>query len=649
MAHIPTLEEALVSAYKHLGLKEEMLSDKQIERFKNFENISQDTFIENQKLLTTAIFNALEIDCNSQDVAQRNLVEWAQFNKALEINLWTGEASQQQVTWYLMAYVHVPHLARRVAFWQLANNEYGLPAIDAGMPGGEFWYLPKLNNPQDKLIMPLNTVIDWLLDLLSLNSIYALEGEVQEGKRKVEKESAIKTLNNWRKAEHLPKNAEKIDHYFPDGLVLDFNGAISLDEALSRDKKYELTLAFLTKKNLDTPEKIHDQIPMNKIRILAVLNKSASSEEKDIFINQIQVRYAIPTMKLIRQRLKVARMCQSAYEDLLKLLCPETDKYCADSKQNKLLQLIALFQTIYNSTIESWSKADSVTAQDRYFESKIEPWDKYDLLISVIPSIPAEARSSLLAQRLTRIFFSKDTNSPLENLVPYGKEINDEVCETIKNRVLLLKEHDQEDERLNHLKERILVSSPWRALQNEHSYWVVGQLAGIDALSAKLRNLVTSRMRELAKTEGLKLSANLIEIDFLLNEPPKSRPTNAIELVENLLSESERSSGYNQWKAPLLNVRAKHCLFRNDIKSAIEYFKEALDACKDANFGQLRGLIARDLLGLLVFSNKLNRKNDKKYYLELIYYSEISTFISFDESLKECGLYFENTLYKPYL
>ncbi|MDP3211473.1 hypothetical protein [Methylotenera sp.] len=649
MAHIPTLEETLVEIYKHLGSKDKALSYKQIERFKNFEKNSLDNFDKTQKKITDEVFNALDIDFNNQDVARLNLAEWAQFNKSLELNVWTVGASSQQVIWHLLAYLHVPHLARRLAFWQLANVEDGKPANDAGMPGGEFWYLPKLNHMQDDLVLPVTTVMDWLLDLLGLNSTYAMERAVRDGKRKVEvlKESAIKTLNNWHKSKELP-TLNKIDQYFPDNLTYFFDGAIKLDETLSIDEKLELTREFLTKKGLDSAEKIHEQIPMNEKRIASALNKSAPNEEIEIFINQIQVRYAMPTMKTIRQRLKVARMSQSAYENLLEFLCPNIDKHSADAQQNKLLQLIALFQTVYNLTIEAWNKADSEFTQDAYFESKIAPWDKMDLLISVLPLIPSEVRFRLLAERLTRIFLSKDINSSLDNLVPYGKELNDDVFETIKNRCLLLKNHGDEDKRLQQLIERVRVASPWRALQNENSFWVVSQLSGHYQSNKKLRDICLSRMRELANTESQKVNVNVIEIYFLLDESPKSRQSNLAELVERLLSESEKSTGYNQWKAPLLNARAKHFLFQNDFDSAIIYFKDALDACKERNYGPNRGLYARDLLGLLVFANKLNRKNDEKYYREFLYYSEVSKHISYDQALDECKKYFQETLYQPY-
>lgn len=649
MAHIPTLEETLVEIYKHLGPKYEALSGKQIERFKNFEKISLDSFDKTQKEITDIVFKALDIDSKNYNVARLNLAEWAQFNKSLELNVWTGDASSQQVIWYLLAYLHVPHLARRLAFWQLANVEDGIPANDAGMPGGEFWYLPKLNHMQDCLVLPVTTVMDWLLDLLGLNSTYAMESAERDGKRQFEvlKESAIKTLNNWHKSKELP-TVNKIDQYFPDNLTYFFDGAIKLDENLSIDEKFKLTREFLTKKGLDSAEKIHEQIPMNEKRITSILNKNASNEEIDIFINQIQVRYAIPTMKTIRQRLKVARMSQSAYEDLLEFLCPNIDKHCADHKKNKLLQLIALFQKVYNLTIEAWNKGDSEYAQDAYFESKIPPLDKIDLLISVIPSIPSEIRCRLLAKKLTRILLSKDANSQFENLVPYGKELNDKVSETIKNRCLLLKIHGDEDKRLQLMIERVRVASPWRALQNEYSFWVVSQLSVHYQSNMNLRELCLGRMRELAITENQKVHVNLIEICLLLNDSPKSRQSNVLELVDILLSESEKSTGYNQWKAPLLNARAKHFLFQNDFDMAIKYFKEALENCKDSNFGPTRGLIARDLLGLLVFSNKFNKKNDEKYYRESMYYSEIPVYISYDQALDECKKYFQETLYQPY-
>lgn len=647
MAHIPSLEESLTQIYKCLGIKEKSLSDKKVERFQSF-NTSLDVFGKTLEEITAAILNALDIDQRHQDDARLNIHEWAQFNKALELSVWTANASLQQVVWYLLAYVHVPHLARRIAFWQLATVESDSAAIDAGMPGGKFWYLPALNVGEDRLVMPMTAVIDWLLDLLNLSSIYGMKGAVGHRSLRDQNESVIRTLNHWRSGKHLPKSAAKIDELFPDDVSLQFDGALCLSPAMAIDEKISFTLNFLAKKGLGTAERMHEQIPMSETRIGAVLAHMASTDEKNIFIDQMSTRYAAPAISTIRQRLKVARLSQDGYARLLQLLCPAVDQVSTDAEQNKVLQLVALFQTIYNLTIDAWDKRNTEFAQDAYFESQLAVWDKADLLLSIVPSMPADKRADNVAKRLTRLFLEIDGNGLLENLVPYGKEINDRVSEVIMRRLSMLKLHGEEDVRLENLKSRICIASPWRALQAETSFWVVGQLAGQVGLNSKLQGLVLSRLRELARTDGQKTSVTLLEVCFILNAHPKSRPANAIALVEGLLADAERSAGYEQWKGPLLNAKAKHQLFQNDVESAVNHMKQALLACADRNFGQTRGLIARDLLALLVSSNKLNYKNDQKYYREFIYYANVPAPISYDGFLKACERYFQQSLYRPY-
>ena len=148
--------------------------------------------------------------------AMGNINEWGQFNSAVALHTWTGNASAQQVTWHLLTYSYVPAFARRLAFWSLAGIQRGQP-MDAGMPGGEFWFLPIWNQENDKITLPVPQVLDWLLDLLEPNSL----GHLNEGLGKKylrEKDgngSVVRTLQNWRNGS-LPQSFEKIEEFFPE-------------------------------------------------------------------------------------------------------------------------------------------------------------------------------------------------------------------------------------------------------------------------------------------------------------------------------------------------------------------------------------------------------------------------------------------------
>lgn len=111
-----------------------------------------------------AVFAAFDMDPQMQLDAMDDLMEFANAYKHIELNTWTFAADQRQIVWDMLGYFLVPGLARRVAFWNLPKP------LDAGMPGGRFWYLPEIieQNGNATLYMPVAQVVDWLLDLLGM-------------------------------------------------------------------------------------------------------------------------------------------------------------------------------------------------------------------------------------------------------------------------------------------------------------------------------------------------------------------------------------------------------------------------------------------------------------------------------------------------
>ncbi|MDB5868804.1 MAG: hypothetical protein JWP96_1136, partial [Polaromonas sp.] len=139
---------------------------------------------------------------------------------------------------------------------------------------------------------------------------------------------------------------------------------------------------------------------------------------------------------ILRQHLRIARMAQDGYQRLLAALCgTEIEASCADPAQNKLLQLIPLFQNIYNLTIGAYQSAGTVEEEDDWFEACLAPWDKADLLLSIVPSRKETAYLEL-AQRLTRKFMALNADSPLENLVPIEANVQTVIEHRIATLVL---------------------------------------------------------------------------------------------------------------------------------------------------------------------------------------------------------------------
>lgn len=634
MARIPSLEEILLKINQGLGL--DRPQSKHIDQFSDL-GMPLAKHQEMSEKILASISVALDMDEQTSRDFRYNIVNWAGFHKSLELQTWTGNASQQQVLWHLLAYSYVPALARSVAFWDLDGMERQQP-LDAGMPGGEFWFLPNWDKEKKQLELPLPQVIDWLLNLLEEKSLEkAVHGLEREVHGKSVNSHALRKLQSWRLEGRLPKSAKGIDELFSEDAKLDFLGTFEASK--------ETALAFAQRKGLDA-EALRDQIPMSIERLEPVLSGSASEKETLEFDRLIALRYAKPTMRTIRQRLKVARMVQDGYQHLLKFLCAEVDVGCADPARNKLLQLIGLFQTVYNLTIAARKNGESNEEQDAWFESCLAPWDQADLLLSILPSLDGEARYSMLAERLTRKFITLEQDSPLEDLVPVTEVDADA---TIRCRVLRLKQEYEEDLRLKNLSERIRTASPWRALQAEDSYWVVSQFAYQKGMKPGVRKMAVERMSHLAATPGQTVGAILIELDSLLNCEPKQRPENVRQCVQELLSKAEASPGYGEWKAPLLRFRAKHRLMQNDFLGAREDFLAALRACSERSFGGLRGEIARDGLAAEIAEYGFVPMDQETYYRNMIGYGMFPDGVeSFADTAAWCENFFWKELYHPY-
>jgi hypothetical protein len=114
MATIPSFESALLGVRGSLGLKPR--TDLNKPRFKNLEmNLHKHTELAGGLLIE--IFEAMEMDEQACMDAMGHIMKWAAFNKAVELNTWTGNASERQVLWHMLAYSYVPGLA-----WSLAGT-----------------------------------------------------------------------------------------------------------------------------------------------------------------------------------------------------------------------------------------------------------------------------------------------------------------------------------------------------------------------------------------------------------------------------------------------------------------------------------------------------------------------------------------------
>lgn len=590
-----------------------------------------------------SIFEGLDMDPRPRLDAIDSLMEFGNAHKFLELNIWTFAADQRQVLWSLLSHFYIPSLARRIAFWNL-----GQP-MDKGMPGGRFWYLPELEEKdgQTSFHMPVAQVVDWLLDLLEASSKQekaSLLGQSQKA------DEFLRSLYNWSKGASTI-TAKKIEEYFAgdDNARLDFKGVFTPDPRQTPVEQFNQALKFVQRKGL-TASALRLEIPMTQEDVLeAVLDGQADEATQAAFVHHVAERYAQPTMRTIRQRLRVARMVQDGYIRLLKTLCPGTDPLCADPQQNKLLQLFALYKGVYNLTIDAWRHCHHLgeAAENQWFDEHLPPWDKHSLLLSITPSLRHRG-NQVLAHWLTRQFFDMQPGAPLEDCFPLDAA---QAPAILQRKLERIQTFDNEIVRENQLIERIQTSSPWRALQGEASYWVVAQVAQNPAISPVARQAATQRLRELANTPAQTVQTVMLELDAYLNAEKRHRPKDVQARVEALLAEAEVSEGYALWKAPLLQYKAKHLLACNDFAGAERCFKDALEAGRERNYGPFVGEAGRDGLACAVANQRLLTDNHNPYYRAILQGDVVDCsdhIPSIQDVARQAAEYFWNTLYKPY-
>lgn len=640
MARIPSFEEALLEIHQSLGLVGYTTIQKN--RFSDL-GMALDSQVEMTSELLQGIFKALDLDEQACQDLMHGIMSHANFHKALELRTWTGNASQEQVLWHSLAYSFVPGIARRVAFWSLPDRGLRQP-LDSGMPGGRFWFLPHWDREENLISLPVPQVIDWLLDLLGQSIGKSVESlATEKGRGNLNSETAIRTLHNWRTGT-LPKSVAKIAEIFPDGMDLVFQGIYSPDFSLPENELIRSALAFIQSKGLDA-EKLQCEIPMTLERLKEALGSDASAEEQLELVHLLRLRYAKPDMAIIRLRLKVARLVQDGYTRLLKSLCPGVENTCTDPQKNKLLQLIVLFEMVYNLTIAAWKNGASERDENEWFEANLHPWDAEDVLLSIVPSRFRTAYQEL-AHRLSQKFQSLTSEAPLEDFIPVSPE---HTPAFIERKIRVIEDERLEFEKLHRLQKRIRSASPWRALQNEDNFWVISQVAGDDEMRLDIREMATQRMRELARTSGQRIAAICNELTRLQSLREKQCPKDIQAQVQRLLDEAEPHASTNEWRPVLLMQKAKHCLAQNDISGAHSAFKAAMEACSEQSCGGLRGEAALNAWGTDLIMNKLNRRNHELYYRNMLEYMEYPQGVpSFEDAATRCEEIFWTTLYQPY-
>lgn len=646
MAIIPSVEMVLLEIAQSLGVGETQTKIKQ--KFSNrqygFEN-----HLKKLEEIVLDICRELKLDTEARHDLRFSIKEVIAFNKALEQYVWTAGADSRQVLWSLLGYSYMPMLGRKVAFWHLEAN------LDSGMPGGRFWYLPHLRplGSELELVLPVVSVLDWLADLLGVSvkaeSNCLGRGADEEGGAAEGNPLNIESnLRNWRKG-RIPRT-EKIDKIFPDDCELPFNGCFVPPTSGDLKFKVECARSFVQRKKLSA-DALREEIPMTHPgRIEAVLTGSASEEEQLRFVELLAVRYARPSMKTIRKRFYVARAVQDGYRRLVEFLCPGVELTCADPKRNQVLQLLNIYEHVYNFTIEASLQGSSWREEDEHFERLLTdkfPWAGSENFASILPSLRDQGRNAAryLGAKFTQKFSRLNGGEPLEDFIPYDRESFETIVVRTQERLAAESEIIEISGRLSN---RLQYGSPWRTLQTVDNFEALSALVGGGSCAEKITLSVLARMKELAQTPAQKIRVILGELGVYLNGPRKGRSKDCVHLVSGLLRETDDNPATPLFKALVLQFKAKHALAQNDFQTAKLFFGEAFDDCFTRGYGTVRGEIARDTWALISAESPLRPEQQEQYYRNAVFFGIIPAGLSIKDAYTQIAEFFWTDLYKPY-
>jgi hypothetical protein len=574
--------------------------------------------------LLAEIFKKLGLQGEVARDAIVSLQEMFGFHKALELETWTYDADERQVTWHLLAASVIPALGRRVAFWDLAGR------LDEGMPGGTFWYLPTIttNTGSPTLSMPVTHVMDWLADLLG-QSFY-----------KIEDETFRKNLYAWR-AGVLPDNTS-IGAYFPDLLELDFQGCFNDDPGATPEVRLNAALDFITRKGLNA-EKLRSQIPMTAPGLIAsVLARTAPAEDALHFVTLLARRYAQPCPATIRRRLYIARMMQDGYERLVRFVCPGVRTDSGDAHQNKVLQLVWLFEYSYNLTIQAERHGITEAETNAWFEDQLAPWLSSELFLGVLPSMGDRAPHAL-GSKLTSRFEACTPGDLLEDVfLPMDAQA------LVKRNIGRLMTEASTVQAEQAFREALGRGAAETALQSCASFDAVVSLALDTEVTHELRLQAIRRSQQLASTALDALDCILAELHLYLNNDRTERPLDCEQRVAALLAAAQANPRAGTFSAIILQYEAKHQLAMNNFDCAATLFAEAFRGCKKQGYGKLRGEIARDALALAVALQPLH-VNDERYFRTALLFDQVhGAAPTFEDTALVMADYFWEDFYQPY-
>jgi hypothetical protein len=648
VATFPTFEATLIKIANALGaMKGFQTRDKK--KFKN-NDMNLVNMSETWKNILNNIFDALELDKAERDDLIVNISHDYQSHKTIEKSVYTFKASPQKVVWQYLARVLIPALARHSVFWQIESK------IDAGMPGGKFWYLPFLNpNEQNtKIELPIQQVMNWLLDLIEEPKASIAKNLETDLRIYDSSGNTLKNLHNWQSGKVTPE-ISSLQATFPDDVTIDFKGCFKPFESQCL---FEQALDFVAKKG-QCAQTLQHEINFSEPDLVTILSRECTHEQKVEFVNKIDERYQQPTTKTVRQRLLVARAVQEGYEQLVKFITPETDKFCTDLGQNKVMQLVRLYEATYNHTMQAHEEClhiDDLAGnrlqrehyENRKFTQSLPPFLRFDLLLCV--ATEDFDTIEMVAPRLNDIFSLPEKERYLDDIFPSNQESMTKISESLAAR---FNNSQSFNKRTNDYLNRLIQGkAPFKLLKSISDFKIVYELAKCDYPNPKILPLLFVRLKELESSPDDQIRRVMLELDLLLSQKKFDGKTE--KQVEELLSIAWDNPEHQYNEPPILKLNAYHYIAQNKLKEAEKLLKKAIDKCKENSFGSLRGKLARDAFALAISNQKLIPNNHETYFKDMMFFggwkdeSDVKENFSIFNISRELHEFFWKKLYRHY-
>lgn len=350
MAAIPNVEEIIYFISKTVLQS----SSKDKQKFIN-QKLNVESQNRKQQELLGDVIKIFRPEAHTEAAVWGNFNHWRGFNRKLEKRVEVLGASSKSTVWVMLNFIYIPYLARQFGFWNYHEK------VDEGMPGGKFWFLPDLDVEKKEIVLPITSVLDWLMDLVGCKDIGQFAKCIADNSPDYEKyESLIKNIRKAYAGQSEPhlntvyqilEALKDIDFLgvFPDIGVEDRAG-VTNDELVGR---IDEVAEFMRRKGLNA-DKLKHQIPPRPAEISKILEGKASKKDTISFIMHMYERYRKPDPDKVRAMLQIARASQLAFSEANKFFSKEKkDLFVIDGFGNKALQLANMFKEVYNCTVLS--------------------------------------------------------------------------------------------------------------------------------------------------------------------------------------------------------------------------------------------------------------------------------------------------------